>query len=50
MNDFFKGFFTALIGALIAFYVLFAIDAELCRQERENLQPQNCIFSINCKN
>lgn len=47
---FINGFVCGFTGIMLGWLILFGIDAELCRQERENLQEQHCLFSINCRN
>ena len=47
---FINGFICGFTGIMLGWLILFGIDAELCRQERENLQEQHCLFSINCRN
>jgi hypothetical protein len=47
---FINGFVCGFTGIMFGWLILFGIDAELCRQERENLQEQHCLFSINCRN
>lgn len=49
MKSFFKGFFFGFAFITFCWMVIFGIDAELCRQERENLQTQHCLFSVNCR-
>ena len=47
---FIRGFSAGFLGVMFGLLCIFAIDAEMCRQERESLQPQQCIFKINCRN
>lgn len=47
---FWQKFILTFIGGLFfGVFVLAAIDAEVCRQERENLHEQQCLFAFNCR-
>lgn len=48
-KGFVNGFFIGLGGVILAVFVLFAIDAHLCAQERADLHEQQCLFAVNCR-